>query len=628
MKQLQVEDWMKFSFLSNLRFNHKGDSFLLLVKKAAFKQNIYKNKLYIFKDNDFISFGSYRDSNPKWSLDDKKIAFLRIKPNKKNKSYLCTYTLKDGVVYENEIEKKVISFEWYDSSTFILMCNEQSKDRQDGVYESAEEIPFFSNESGFVAGDRVKLYKYNLNTKELKELTPDSLNIESFKVVNKEIYFIAQEVDKMEKFPHITDLYLIKRKPKKLTFSDMYIGAFDVQNDNVIFTGSDFEYGYITNQTLYLLNLKDRKIKRLINDPFVSLGNSINSDSRGSTRTLKVTKNYIYCEGTEKDRSILYKVSYSGNYEAIRKNYSFDDFDVNSDEEVIFIRNSSHKLPEVFKLDGNTEKQLSNFNNKRFSFVKPEKFKVHGRDIDAWIMKPINFDNKKKYPAILEIHGGPKTAYGEGFMFEFQLLVSMGYVVIYSNPFGSDGYGQQFADLRGKYGTVDYDDLMKVVDSAIKKFKFIDKKRLGVTGGSYGGFMTNWIIGHTNKFKAAVTQRSISNWVSMFGISDIGYFFSGDHIAKDPWDNLQDYIDKSPLTYAKNFKTPTLIIHSKQDYRCPTPEAYQLFTALRYYSVESRMVLFEDSNHDLSRKGKPKQKTHRLIEILNWFEKHLKENTK
>ena len=196
--------------------------------------------------------------------------------------------------------------------------------------------------------------------------------------------------------------------------------------------------------------------------------------------------------------------------------------------------------------------------------------------------------------------------------------------MIFSNPRGSDGYGEEFADIREHYGERDYQDLMEVVDEALKRFGFIDEERIGVTGGSYGGFMTNWIVGHTKRFKAAVTQRSISNWVSFFGTTDIGYYFAPDQIGKDPWSNLDGYWEKSPLKYAPNVETPLLIIHSIEDYRCWLPEALQFYTALKYLGKRVELALFPSENHDLSRSGKPKHRVKRLELIAGWMERWLR----
>jgi len=166
---------------------------------------------------------------------------------------------------------------------------------------------------------------------------------------------------------------------------------------------------------------------------------------------------------------------------------------------------------------------------------------------------------------------------------------------------------------------------MAVVDRALEKFPYIDEERLGVTGGSYGGFMTNWIIGHTNRFKAAVSCRSISNWISKFNTTDIGYFFVEDQQDGNPWEDHDKLWSQSPLKYADQVETPTLFIHSRQDYRCWEGEALQMFTALKYFDVPAKLCLFEGENHELSRGGKPENRARRLREILDWFDTHLKE---
>lgn len=193
-----------------------------------------------------------------------------------------------------------------------------------------------------------------------------------------------------------------------------------------------------------------------------------------------------------------------------------------------------------------------------------------GRRVQGWVMKPVGFKEGVSYPAILEIHGGPHAMYSNSFFHEFQLLAAQGYTVIYTNPGGSRGYGQSFTNVvLGDYGGRDYTDLLSAVDEAILQFPFIHPERLGVTGGSYGGFMTNWIVGHTDRFRAAVTQRSISNWLSMYGVSDIGYSFTEDEVGGNPWEDFELLWRQSPLAYVQQINTPLLILHGEQDLRCP-----------------------------------------------------------
>ncbi len=246
-----------------------------------------------------------------------------------------------------------------------------------------------------------------------------------------------------------------------------------------------------------------------------------------------------------------------------------------------------------------------------------------GWDIDGWILKPHDFDASKKYPLVLEIHGGPQTQYGYGFFHEMQLLVAQGYVVLYTNPRGSCGYGYDFAlAVRGAWGEKPSIDIMNGVDELVRR-GYIDEQRMGVTGGSYGGFMTNWLIGHSDRFRVAVTDRCVSNLVTLFGTSDVGWDLAGEDLDTTPWEDLNKYMQMSPIHYVENIHTPLLILHSEQDLRCNIEQAEQLFTALKYMGREVLFVRFEGQSHGLSRGGHPKLRLERLHHIMSWFEKYL-----
>lgn len=214
--------------------------------------------------------------------------------------------------------------------------------------------------------------------------------------------------------------------------------------------------------------------------------------------------------------------------------------------------------------------------------------------------------------------------YGEVFYHEMQVWANEGYFVFFCNPIGSDGRDNEFADLRGKYGTCDYNNIMDFTDAVLKQYPAIDAQRVGVTGGSYGGFMTNWIIGHTSRFAAAASQRSIANWISFYGVSDIGMTFGPDQQGGNIYDDTEKLWWHSPVKYARACTTPTLFIHSDEDYRCPMAEGLQMYTALVDLGVESKLVYFKGENHELSRSGKPLHRMRRLNEITDWMQSHLK----
>ncbi|GAB4445459.1 MAG: S9 family peptidase [Anaerolineae bacterium] len=245
--------------------------------------------------------------------------------------------------------------------------------------------------------------------------------------------------------------------------------------------------------------------------------------------------------------------------------------------------------------------------------------------LQGWILTPPDFDPARQYPSILEIHGGPAVQYGHCFTHEFQYLAAQGYVVYFTNPRGGRGYGQAHTRaIYNNWGGPDYADLMAFVDE-VQRRPYIDPARMGVTGGSYGGFMTLWIIGHTQRFKAAVAQRSLSNMLSMGGSSDLAYRINRLFGADLPvWEDFDNYWRQSPLKYIGNAKTPTLIIHSEQDHRCDQEQGEQAYVALKMLGIPTELILFPAEGHGLSRGGRTDRRIARLRHMLRWFDAYLK----
>lgn len=288
------------------------------------------------------------------------------------------------------------------------------------------------------------------------------------------------------------------------------------------------------------------------------------------------------------------------------------------------IRGSGYRIDNI----NNAEEKLSYFNDwlvDERTLSTPEfiEFENDSVRLEGYVMKPVGFEKGKKYPGVLAIHGGHKTAYGSVFYHEMQCWANNGMFVIYCNPRGSDGRDNKFAHIDGRYGMEDYSDLMRFTDACIERYEELDGGNMGVAGGSYGGFMTNWIVGHTDRFRCAVSQRSISNWIYHFGTSDTGYQTPLSRIEGDFWSDTPAYWDHSPLKYAYRCKTPTLFIHADEDYRCPADGAMEMFTVLQFNGIESRMCLFRGENHELSRSGKPVNRLNRLKEINGWLQGHL-----
>jgi dipeptidyl aminopeptidase/acylaminoacyl peptidase len=300
---------------------------------------------------------------------------------------------------------------------------------------------------------------------------------------------------------------------------------------------------------------------------------------------------------------------------------------------------TSDRPAEVFVVRDGVERRVSTATNTFVATVRPrpaERFTAPssgGVEVDAWLLTPPDLDEGKRYPALLNIHGGPHTQYGDRFFDEFQIQAAAGYVVLFSNPRGSSGreqaWGRAIAGPRHAtdpgtgWGSVDYDDVLAVADEAIRRYPFIDPDRLGVLGGSYGGYLTSWIVGHTDRFRAACSERAVNNLLTLEWSSDIATAFRTE-VGVDHLEAPDEYLRVSPITHVRNIVTPLLIIHSEDDLRCPVSQAEELFTAMRLLGKDVEFLRFPGESHELSRSGSPVHRIQRAEAILEFFGRHLR----
>ena len=287
------------------------------------------------------------------------------------------------------------------------------------------------------------------------------------------------------------------------------------------------------------------------------------------------------------------------------------------------------RIGDIFSVENGKQTQLTDFNRKLWSqlnLTMPEEINYtsfDGKSIQGWIQRPPDFDAKKKYPLILNIHGGPHSAYGWIFDHEFQWMAAKGYVVLYVNPRGSTSYGQDFGNIiQYRYPGDDYKDLMIGVDELLKR-GYVDAKKLGVTGGSGGGVLTDWTVTHTTRFAAAVSQRDISNWASWWYTADFT-LFQPTWFKAPPFRDTQDFANRSAITFVENIRTPILFVLGEADSRTPPDSGgEQLFRALKFLKRPTAMVFFPRETHELSRSGEPWHRIERLDHIVHWFDKYL-----
>ncbi|MCW4050729.1 MAG: S9 family peptidase, partial [Candidatus Bathyarchaeota archaeon] len=438
---------------------------------------------------------------------------------------------------------------------------------------------------------------------------------------------------------YVKDIYVMPWKggeARKVTGGTHQINGVSWSKHGVAYLGHDFHAQGATNTDIWVKETLDSKPENITEGFDRGIGRGIGSDLRFSTPGPGAVWGpdgiYIYFLTGDVPHSNIYRINtQTSEVEQLTSEVTVDGFSYSKDFKVLSYNAMTAVEPcELYVDDGEVKKvtKLNQRHLKKLNLSTPEMYiwtNEQGDKIHGWVIKPQDYVEGEKYPTILQIHGGPLGIYGEGIYQEFQLLASAGYCVIYTNPRGSAGYGEEYgATLNGRHGTVDYKDIMDFTKDAMERFPFIDGDRLGVTGGSYGGYLTNWIITQTDMFKAAVTCRSTCNRLSHHGYSDFGFNHGPSGNMGYPWKDEEKLLAQSPLRYAKNIKTPTLFIHSENDLRCTIQQAEEFFVALMELGVDTEFVRFPDESHELSRSGKPKHREERFQHILRWFDAYLK----
>lgn len=341
------------------------------------------------------------------------------------------------------------------------------------------------------------------------------------------------------------------------------------------------------------------------------------------------TKVYFAAHEYEKSAIYVYDISANKIEQIVSGDFMLYDYDIWEDK--LALNTSTALDPSVLMLYDIKSKELIELHASNKEWLKDKtlgetieiRYSSSVPDIQGWIVKPPTFKEKKKYPLIVEIHGGPHATwspYERSMWFEFQYFAAEDYVIFYCNPKGSSGRGEEFRSVYRDWGETPAKDILTGVDT-VMQYPYIDKERLYITGGSYGGYMTAWIIGHDQRFKAAVPQRGVYNLISFWSTTDITNF-TFNEMGAFPWDNLELLWKQSPIAYVNNITTPTRIIHSENDFRVPVSQAEELYASLLKLGVEAEFIRYPEEGHELSRSGKPKHRKDRLEKIIEWFNNH------
>ncbi len=589
-----------------------------------------------FIDEQSLSFTAERESIPSPASEETKVYRIHLEGGEAELWLSLPFELEDYYVLENgDLILQVLETPYTralkaaETEAEKVQVRKNREEEQD--YHIVTEIPFWANGESYTCEHRSRLYYYQISTETALPFTEENTCCEIVDVDllrGRLLYLQERKQGVSELFSRLF-LYDCGKASTQEIFMDrpLNFSRATFAGEDVIFTASSMEkYGLNEDGYTYLWQAENAEVRLLSKE--VINGNSLGTDVLlGSGRDYQGTKSGLYYLATEGSSSYLKFMDKTGKTRRLTSEEGAVTAFVAGSDALYLTALRELKNQEIYELKESVERALTEtsscLSDYTLSPVECFEFPSGEEVLEAFVLKPTNYEEGKKYPGILQIHGGPKTTFGKILHHEMQVLAAQGYFIFYTNPRGSDGQGRDWADIRGDYGGRDYANLMALTETVLERYPAIDDSRLAVMGGSYGGFMTNWIIGHTERFKTAITERSISNWFSMYGMSDIGFFFANDQTAADPWKDTEKMWAQSPLKYVNKIKTPTLIIHSDADYRCPLAEAQQLFTALKLRRIKTRLFIFKAENHELSRSGKPKHRQRRLCEILNWYQETL-----
>jgi dipeptidyl aminopeptidase/acylaminoacyl peptidase len=651
-RKIEVKDLFGLSIVSDPQISPDGGRVAFVHTRMDYEKDEYVNDIWMAdveggKPYQFTS-GRGKDKHPRWSPDGSQLMFVSAPLTKegeeKKKPQLYVMPVGGGEArMVTDVEGGVQSPKWSPDGRQLLYISPVEAEKQEGDVKVIKRIAYKFNGVGFFQGKRKHLFTVRAGGGKPKQVTKGEFDVNSAEWLGRNDVVFVSNLEEDADITRESHIYRVSAKggePERLTEGRWSISSAkpSPKGDVIAFTGHDFNYEGATMGDVYTLPAGGGKPVNLTASFDQDLGTKLSSDVRVSSpeASPEWSKDggHIYFTSNYGGVAKIYRVPASGGEVAEVAggvNHSVEAWTRAEEGTIAYTTLGTTSPIELWAMTEKGSKQLTNLNKKWVNSLDirdHERFEFKssaGHTVEGWLMKPPGFRKNGKYPMVVEIHGGPRGVYGYSLMHEFQVLAAQGWVVMYINPYGSGGYYQEFqAGLPQHYGEQDYADIMEAVDHVLEANDFIDLERLGVTGGSYGGYMTNWIVTQTDRFKAAVTQRSISNWMSFFGCSDIGWTFGMREMGGVPWEDEEKFLAKSPIRYVKNVKTPTLIIHSEEDHRCPMEQGEQFYAALKYLGVPTEFVRFPGESHELSRGGKPKHREQRLNHIVRWFKEYLK----
>jgi len=635
--------------VSDPQISPDGEKIVFTYSEVNLKKNRYDVHLWMIDGKKKIrqfTHGICSESNPRWSPKGDQIVFVSNRKGHKDKDddkpspQLFTIPIDGGearkITYH---EEGATDPQWSPNGRTVLFTSKvfKGEKNEDSDVRTITRMVYRFDGKGWYDGKYTHLFTVPSKGGKIRQLTDGEYDVGSatWRPDGKQVTFVAN-IEEDADLSRYRNIYTVSSKggePEILYKGDGPISSVSWSPDGkyIAFTGRVIEDPALfwhRNTELFIFDTETKKTRCLTSGFDRTMG-------YGGAPIWSHDSITIYFKAPDRGSVHIYRTDLKGNVEKVTEgNANIGGFGLDeSGEKITYTLSDTTNPSEVYLHEKNPVK-LTNMNRalmKKLNISEPEEFWFTAGDgvkVQGWIIRPHRYEAGEKYPTALEVHGGPRGAYTFNLgaaEHEFQVLAEHGYAVVYTNPRGSTGFGEEFSRrISGHWGDRDYLDCMEALDYVIENYDYVDPERLGILGGSYGGWMTNWALGHTDRFKAAVTMRSISNWYSMHGTSDIAFNEHDISWGKEPWEDPELVLSKSPITYIEDIHTPLLIIHSENDFRCPIEQSEQLYVGLKKLGRTTEFIRFPDEFHGLSRSGQPKHRIERLQHILRWFDIHLK----
>ncbi len=650
MERIKTDDLYQYHFLSEVHASPKGGRVAFVERTAQRDRNGYRAKIWVLDTATGQSrsvTGNGDESSFRW-LDEDHLLFPSARSGDQPGSTAFYRLSLCGGEAERLFTVPLAVKRFYplpDGRLLVLSrvpmekCPETRPDHAEVGRELAvfDELPLWADGIGFISGTRMSGFLFDPASGSVQQITDKTFDMEGADVSpdgTKILYWGVAYTGTRPDWKQLMEYDLASGQTRSLLPDGLLrltpqVGYW---GSEVFAEATAPHTSVYKTPELYLIDPATGE-RRSLGDPDGFLATSAVGDmALGGGRTWVPAGEKLYTFRLDHGDTQLLCIDKTGAVSAVAAFEGIAALDILGGSAYL-VAMQDHRPQELYRqpLDGGAAERLTRFHDGFLSsriISKPRHITFTSRiggQIDGWVIEPPEHQAGQKCPGVLNIHGGPKAAYGGQYMHEMQLLAAQGWYVFYCDPHGSDGRGEDFfSSVVGRWGTLDFDDLMDFTDHVLALCPDLDPERLGVCGGSYGGYMTNWIIGHTNRFRAACAMRSISNMIASEMTCDKGYLFLKEHMTgATPWTDADLLWEKSPLKYVSNAVTPTLFIHSDTDYRCRMDEPLQMYTSLRQQGVPSKVVLIHGECHELSRGGRPLGRLTRLESLLDWFRQHL-----